>query len=80
MYSHDLRDPSKPYALPLVLGLVLGYIVADWIGISPLFGVIAGAFIVDTLCGLPGCHRLVTEAGHVIDQARSLMHHRKQEG
>ena len=77
MYSHDLPEHTKPYALPLVLGIVLGYIVADWIGISPLFGVIAGAFVVDTLCGLPGMHRLVAETGHLVDQARHLMHARR---
>ena len=52
---------GKLYALPLIGGMVAGYIVGGLIGISGLAGMLIGAFLIDAFRDLKGTRQLAME-------------------
>lgn len=73
MYQREHREERQLdlYALPVVGGAILGFIIAEWIGISGVPGTLIGAFVVDAFRGLRGTHRLVKETEDLVGLARS---------
>jgi hypothetical protein len=71
----DQKEPREEtgadfYVLPLVGAAIAGYIIADWISISGILGILIGAFVVDAFRGLRGTHRFVREAEDLVQQLR----------
>lgn len=65
------------YVVPVVGGAIVGYIIADWVGVSEMLGTGIGAFVVDAFRGLRGTHRFVREAEHLVQQARMVWERQK---
>jgi len=68
------------YALPLVGGAIVGFIIGHLIGISGILGTLIGTFVVDAFCHLRGTHRFLKEAEQLVQQARSQWEKRNKTG
>jgi hypothetical protein len=77
--EHPEERQLDLYVLPVVSSAIIGYIIADWLGVNGVLGIIIGAFVVDAFRGLRGTHRLVEETEDLAGLVRRIWEKRKSQ-
>lgn len=70
--ERQVKSKNRPYVLPLIGGVIIGFLVGRFTGLGELPGVFVGALAIDLFFGLPGAHRLAAEMRQMLEALTGL--------